>query len=84
MVLAIVPHAAYRGYVDLVASFPIKEVARVSPPDERLPRTEHFIHSRLLHEGYGGVQAKDFEYSFEAISDVQVTLLFSVRIVLDL
>ncbi len=55
MVLTIVPHAAYRGYVDLVASFPVKEVARVSPPGGRLPRTEHLIHFRLLHEGYGGV-----------------------------
>ncbi len=84
VVLAIIPHAAYRGYVDLLASFPVGEVGRVSPPGWRLPRTEHLIYFRLWHEGSGGVYAKEFEYSFKAVMDVQVALPASVRIVLDL
>ena len=70
MVLTIVPRAACRGYVGLVASAPVGEVAEVRPLGGNLPRTEHLIHFRLLHEGYGRVYEKEFEYFFGAVLDV--------------
>ena len=55
VVVTTVPHSACRGYVNPLAALRVGEVAGARPSSGSLPRSEHLIHFRLLHEGYGGV-----------------------------
>ena len=84
MVITTLLRSAGRGYVDMLASLWVGEVARARPSSGSLPRSEHLIYFRLLHESNGGVEAKEFESSLKAVMDVQVALPVTVRVVLDL
>ena len=64
MVVAIVPCATCRGYVGRDVAVFSEEVAGMGPASGGVPCDQHLIHFLLLHKGYGGVKAKESEYTF--------------------
>ena len=80
----IVPRATSRGYVGLNFTWWVGKVTRMGPSGRGMSRTEHLIHSRLLHESYRGIQLEEFEYALQAILDVQDALPSPVYVMFDL